>query len=624
MFGRDSKLQYMCGIVGSFGVNNELDWVRCENSKLCFRGPDAQIAKSITPNLSMGVSRLAMTDPHPRSNQPMFDSATGNVISFNGEVYNYKEIRESLKINGLDFKTESDTEVLLKYLSFKGISALTELNGMFAFAFYTRKDEKLTLSRDRLGKKPLYYTFHRGNIRWSSSLSSLRKVSLKKTISDEALLQYLSLGYLLDPVTTYSEILAVKPGQVLSLTLPNLANGYQFESSQYQNQVSDYPVNLPLRQVVGRSVSDRISGHEKVAITLSGGVDSSVIALELSQRHGNARAFTAKWSDSDKLKYNLDSDLAFKISSKLGIPLEIVEMLHAKNLHSELNKFLTLMQEPNNNPSGISMLKLYEQIADSGHRLILTGDGSDEIFGGYARHLLSSRVRNYLHLENLNWISNFHANVNGGSTALSKLFATQISPRIASSWLYWHWTFTPRELRNILHLVKSSAEITNKLSESIHNLETNRITGNPESIMKRDHEIWLAMESNRKLDRVSMGFSTEARSPFQDERVIAWAKNFMVTHTFRKLSKVALWEAYPELAGLGVRTDKAGFISPVGHWLRSNPGLVNSSLEFLSKDSRFNPSGLNFYREAPERGRFRELTQLWTLVVLAAWLQLET
>jgi asparagine synthase (glutamine-hydrolysing) len=158
MFGRDSKLQYMCGIVGSFGVNNELDWVRCENSKLCFRGPDAQIAKLITPNLSMGVSRLAMTDPHPRSNQPMFDSANGNVISFNGEVYNYKEIRESLKNNGLNFETESDTEVLLKYLSFKGISALTELNGMFAFALYSRNDEKLTLSRDRLGKKPLYYT----------------------------------------------------------------------------------------------------------------------------------------------------------------------------------------------------------------------------------------------------------------------------------------------------------------------------------------------------------------------------------------------------------------------------------------------------------------------------------
>ena len=382
--------------------------------------------------------------------------------------------------------------------------------------------------------------------------------------------------------------------------------------------------NMDLRNLIGESVEDRISGHDNVAISLSGGVDSSIIAIEVAARRGKSHAFTARWSDSDKDRYNLDADVAKSVCSKLEINLEQVEMIKPIDLPAELRNFLITIQEPNNNPSGVSMLRLYSRMAETGHRLALTGDGSDEIFGGYARHTAVSKVKNVLNLQNKELISSSFADVRDGkSSYFRRALATQISPDSAFSWLQWHWLFTPRELAHIFEEKFIEKRLIDSLSHSVVNLSKSINLKNPQSLMKRDHEIWLAMESNRKLDRISMKYSIEARSPFQDDRVIDWAYSYMVQNRYKKLSKEILWKTYPELSELGVRRDKAGFTSPVGHWLRGNPNLVKESLDYLSRDTRFNKHGLDCYRDAPQRGQYRELMQLWTLVVLSIWLQIE-
>jgi asparagine synthase (glutamine-hydrolysing) len=299
-------------------------------------------------------------------------------------------------------------------------------------------------------------------------------------------------------------------------------------------------------------------------------------------------------------------------------------MIKPADLSAELRSFLIAIQEPNNNPSGVSMLRLYSRIAETGHRLALTGDGSDEIFGGYARHTAVSKVKNVFNLQNKELITSSFADVRDGKISLfRRALATQISSDSPFSWLQWHWIFTPRESAHIFDDKFIESRLFNSLSQSVVNLSKSTRMNQPQSLMKRDHEIWLAMESNRKLDRISMNYSIEARSPFQDDRVIDWANSFMVRNRYRKLSKEILWKTYPELNELGVRRDKAGFTSPVGHWLRGNPNLVKESLCYLSRDTRFNKHGLDYYREAPQRGQYRELMQLWTLVVLSTWLQIE-
>jgi len=614
----------MCGIVGCLKLANGVDWVTEQTNLIHYRGPDSQVVKSITPDLVMGVARLAMTDPHPRSNQPMIDEETGNALSFNGEIYNFLELRNKLQSQGVSFETESDTEVLLKYLGHVGLRNLSELNGMFAFAFYSKRENKLYFSRDKLGKKPLYVSLEGLVIRWASTVDSFKPIRDKNSISDESLFQYLSLGYLLDPSTTLANHFAVKPGEIVCIGLSNSKlDSWRFNYPSI-DQFEDFAENMDLRYLIGESVEDRISGHENVAISLSGGVDSSIIAIEVAARAGKSHAFTARWSDSDKDRYNLDADVAKSVCSKLNIDLEQVEMIKPADLSAELRSFLIAIQEPNNNPSGVSMLRLYSRIAETGHRLALTGDGSDEIFGGYARHTAVSKVKNVFNLQNKELITSSFADVRDGKTSLfRRALATQISPDSPFSWLQWHWIFTPRESAHIFDDKFIESRVFNSLSQSVVNLSKSTRMNQPQSLMKRDHEIWLAMESNRKLDRISMNYSIEARSPFQDDRVIDWANSYMVQNRYRKLSKEILWKTYPELNELGVRRDKAGFTSPVGHWLRGNPNLVKESLDYLSTDARFNKHGLDYYREAPQRAQYRELMQLWTLVVLSTWLQIE-
>jgi asparagine synthase (glutamine-hydrolysing) len=611
----------MCGIAGSLFAPNGFAWVDEQTKRMHLRGPDSQIVTEVNNSLCMGVARLAMTDPHPRSNQPMVDPETGNVISFNGEIYNFREIRRDLELRKVRFNTESDTEVLLKYLTIYMLENLENLNGMFAFAFFSKSHNKVYLSRDKLGKKPLYFENNNNGFRWSSSLDSFKERDKNSSISDLALIQYLSLGYLLDPTTTKNKIKSVMPGEILEI---NLDSRRIQKSSFLEKKLFTSEGSSSLRNLLGNSVSDRIEGHQKVAVSLSGGVDSSIIAIELAKKCCEVTAFTARWSDSDKQRYNFDADIARSTTSKLGIRIESIEMIRASEVEDELKKYLFALQEPNSNPSGVSMLRLYSEIAALNHRLLLTGDGSDEIFGGYARHLAATRIPNLLNLQSKNLDNCIYADSRKGNSILKKVMATQISVKSPLSWLNWHWIFTPLELSRILCPAMSMQWISDSMVSAVESIETlPKNLNSPQAIMLRDHQVWLSMESNRKLDRISMHYSIEARSPFQDDRIINWANAYMDSTKFKKLSKVALWENYPELKTLGVRRDKAGFTSPVGHWLRANSALVRSSIEVLSRDPRFIAKELHYLIGAPQRGNYREIMQLWSLVVLATWMQME-
>jgi asparagine synthase (glutamine-hydrolysing) len=317
----------------------------------------------------------------------------------------------------------------------------------------------------------------------------------------------------------------------------------------------------------------------------------------------------------------VDASLAAKIATKLGLSFQSVEMLKANQVADGVRDFLIAMEEPNNNPSGVSMMNLYSQIAQSGFRLALTGDGSDEIFGGYARHSNSNKLPNLFRFKSLRIIENVYDDSSLKKYMVKRLVSSQIAPESPLSWLQWHWAFNPKEISRVLRIHDAVSDYSAYMCNCILSLDSGNLLKNPMAIMKRDHEIWLSMESNRKLDRISMFNSIEARSPFQDNKIIGWARDKFSTEGKRRLNKVDLWNAYPELKSLGVRKDKAGFTSPVGHWLRNNPQLVSSSLSFLAKDERFNSEGLLSLLDAPHRGNYRELMQLWTLVVLSTWLQ---
>jgi asparagine synthase (glutamine-hydrolysing) len=609
----------MCGIVGAVGNRASRGNIDSELIHLARRGPDHQELIQVRSNILFGSTRLAMVDPHPRSNQPFTDPDTGDVISFNGEIYNYLEIKESLLELGVNFRTESDTEVLLKFLQKYGIDKISELNGMYAFAYFDAGKSTLTLARDELGKKPLYYFKDASNFIWSSSIESVAHLAGLPKLIPEKNLNYLINGYYLDPNTPYEEINQILPSQTLTVCtheLKVLSNVTLKKCSLRRRE------DKTLRDSLKYAVETRCNGHDSIAISLSGGVDSAVIAILAAELNLKCETYSAHWSDSDKSRYNTDSLLAAKISKNLGFKHNQVEMIQAKNLVNEIDSFLDAMEEPNSNPSGVSMMRLYKSIGDHGHRLVLTGDGADEILSGYDRYERVLKIPNLLKIHSPAFQNLALADRKKRNGRLLGILATQLSPNTVASWLYWHAIFTPSELAKLSPELLQPRKIYSDFSTNFENLTTDNIDMNASSLlMSKDFQVWLPMESNRRLDRISMYHSIEARSPFQDRDVVDVARRLMRESKYKILEKRILRDSFPELRDLGVREDKAGFISPLGHWLRTNPKLVSETLNYLESQLKWNPLELSKYRDAPQRGIFRELVQLWNLVVFVRWSQ---
>jgi asparagine synthase (glutamine-hydrolysing) len=416
----------------------------------------------------------------------------------------------------------------------------------------------------------------------------------------------------LDPATIFEKIDSVNPGEVLKI---DLATGINQSISIMRNSFPSGKSNL--RKILTKAVLDRIHGHEKVALSLSGGLDSAIIAIILAENSIKAKCYSASWQDSDKYKYNLDALHARAIAENLGLEFKEVAMLKTSQLELELFEFLKAMEEPNNNPSGVSMMKLYREIAADGNRLVLTGDGADEVFAGYSRYSKCISLKNVLNFQNgflrrqtLSERKILNANI-------SSFLETQISPKCAESWLYWHSIFKESETAKNF---KVSLAGTRKRVENLSNVE--QLGRLFETVLQRDREIWLPMESNRKLDRVSMYYSIEARSPFQDENVIGIGADLMEPFDSKKLGKQVLWAAFPEAQQLGVRKDKAGFISPIGHWLRNNPELISKSLDNLVSAGLIDSQLKENMLRIPDTRDFDALKKLWSLVVLGSWVEI--
>jgi asparagine synthase (glutamine-hydrolysing) len=598
----------MCGIMGGLG-DQVHEFVHSNLNLLEKRGPDSQGVLNIENGLVFGATRLAMTDPHPRSNQPMIDKHSNNVLIFNGEIFNFKLIRNQLKSESISFETESDTEVLLKALTYYGVEIISKLQGMFAFVFFDRKQNRLILARDYLGKKPLFYHYTDKGIFFASQVEIVAKYN-NSTLCHEALATYLQLGYLIEPKTMYRNIYSVKPGEIVTI---NLTPEISFDSSSYSPQIFQEANSGDISTEIQKSLQARTAGHSNFALSLSGGVDSTILAVESMRLGLQFSAFSMSWPGTDKVKYNEDSRSAYKVSKILGIKLNIVEMPKFSNLPNLIDEFVVAMGEPNSNPTGISMMVLYSKISMSGHRLTLTGDGSDEIFGGYPRYAMAAKIQK-LPKFNSHVLKNIIRNGSLKNNLLSKVAVAFTKKNTPESWLYWHLIcgndFLDKLIPDIYpaNLFPSGLELKNIFYDNLVS-----------SLTYRDLKTWLSMESNKRLDRISMHYSIEARSPFQDENVIQSGYSHMSREKFKINQKQLLRIEYPILQTLPLNSQKIGFISPLGYWLRNNQALINDTITELPKYAPFNTRTLSMLAKSPNNGDYAKMKILWSLIVLNSW-----
>ena len=379
----------MCGIAGIVGEPGRVqrETLLAMRDSFVYRGPDdAGEWIDEQSRVGLGHRRLSILDPTPAGHQPMVDAQTGNVIAFNGEVFNYIELRSELERQGLQFSTGTDTEVILKAYAVYGENCVDHFNGMFAIAIWDPQQQQLFLARDRLGIKPLYYYEPEpGTLCFASEVKALREASRRLgskplDVRSELIDQYMSFGYLPGAQTLEYGIERLLPGHRATFN----TNGLRIEKywDLQFNPAEDLGFDHYLQQgksLLNDAIDLRLRSDVPLGIFLSGGIDSSAVVGLLAERVSTPlKTFSVAYDFGDQFN---ETNYARQVSKKFATDHHEL-MVQPADFQAFIPDFADLMGEPVTESAAIS-LQLLSQMTKQQVTVVLSGEGSDEIFGGY-------------------------------------------------------------------------------------------------------------------------------------------------------------------------------------------------------------------------------------------------
>lgn len=552
----------MCGIAGIYRFAGDVtpedrQQLQAMTAALRHRGPDGDGFFHEGP-VALGHRRLAVIDLDS-GQQPMCSPSGRSVISYNGEVYNYLRLRKSFA--GTRFQTRSDTEVLLEVLEQGGVSALPGLNGMFAFAWYDRNQRTLLLARDGAGEKPLHYRVETDRILFASELKGiLAALPERPAVDEEALAEYLRFGYVSSPRTIFQGIDKLPPGHALTVS-PQGCHRIQWNHPASDSGIINADRFLEIfRDAVGiRCLSDVPLGA-----FLSGGVDSSAVVAMMSRGEDVVRSFSAGFAEEayDERKY------AARVA-------ETFNSCHETLLieHQELQQFEEIsrwLDEPLADPSLLPTWQVC-RLARERVTVALSGDGADELFGGYDRYrfaLLSQTLSSFPGQQALRLLrggqSVWKPLMGSRGIQLEKFLNFNLERRVP--YLGAVEYFDPDTIRRCgtgkPELAMPYARLEEQGSPSI------------EEILAADFRYYLPEDILVKLDRSSMAVSLETRVPFLDPRIIRFARALPAREKVgsREL-KIFLRHALRGiLPGFVLNRPKQGFALPLREWYGGEPG----------------------------------------------------
>lgn len=541
------------GIAGGRGKEEEAVLLRM-NEATKHRGPDGTRA-FVDDDVLLGFNRLAIIDLSENAMQPMHDESGRYTIVFNGEIYNYRELRKEL--SEYPFKTQSDTEVILAAYSRWGEAAFSRLNGMFALAIFDSKERSLVLARDVVGIKPLYYHLDGSKLVFSSEIKGILAAGVARRLNREAFGHYLRLQYVPAPLTMFDGVQKLLPGNLLR---------YQNGSAEVRPYKGKWPHSVVpqsfeearsmTRAIVEYAVERQLVSDRPVGVYLSGGIDSSVVAWSAAKIHPRINTFSVGFElqeGEEPEKFNADMVLARETSLVFNTTHHEF-LLSSSDVLDYFGKTVRHLDEPIGNATAIAQLYLADKVKSTA-TVVLTGDGGDELFGGYERYRLAHVAKQYGGL-----IPGFvasrvsklqHIHLDGAERFAQLMFQkdSEISRVIA---------------RGVL------LPDTKKLFES--EFVGGDIVAN---LMRADEEHWLVDEALMRSDKTSMGASIEARVPLLDLDVRALAHAVTTEYKVTPFTtKRVLKEAFADVLPRNVlQAPKRGWFSPGAKWLR-HPNFV--------------------------------------------------
>ncbi|HMR38796.1 MAG TPA: asparagine synthase (glutamine-hydrolyzing) [Ignavibacteria bacterium] len=574
----------MCGISGKTDWNNSdpeiLETVRSMNKKIYHRGPDNEGLLKLD-GITLGHRRLSIIDLSENGNQPMSTADGRYICVYNGEVYNFPEIKNELLKHNIKFRSHSDTEVILYAFEIYGAECFTRFNGMFSIAIWDTKNKELILARDRFGKKPLYYTFGKErNIIFSSELTSLLEDrSVKRKISYEALNCYLALGYILSPMTIYEDIFKLEQATYLKIS----EKGSKTEKKQYwdysetfrtKNKDSETETENKILHLLDESVKRRMISDVPVGAFLSGGVDSSsIVALMKKHHQGELHTFSVGF---DQKSYNELPD-ADRVAEYFGTRHHGL-ICKVENGLDFINEAISAYDEPFADNSLIPMIEV-SRLASEYVKVVLSGDGADEIFAGYITYKADKYYGYARPIPKA--IKKFMLGINNQGGSKKKLSRQYKQKQFLNGTLYskekahylWRQFFSPEERAEIMgsrhkELISDTDpfNIFQKYYDKTEGMDT------LDSNLYVDGMTWLPDDILVKVDRATMHSSIESRSPYLDPHLVSYASSIPSGLKMKGLKtkfilKKSLSRILPEFV---LSKKKSGFNAPVGSWIGTN------------------------------------------------------
>ena len=563
----------MCGIVGYAGRPGAVtaNLLAAMRDAIAHRGPDdSGIWASPDGSVVLGHRRLAILDLSPAGAQPMENSSRRSVIVFNGEIYNHEELRRELAADGVHFTGRSDTEVLLAAYDAWGERCVARLRGMFAFAIYDQTRRVLFLARDRAGEKPLYWAEHRGGLVFASELKALMAdPEFPRRLSPEGLAYYLSFGYVPGDKCILEGVHKLPPAHCLSWSLtggaPKINRYWDIPSARRDDASSIDELTDDLQRLLTAAVSEQLVADVPLAVLLSGGVDSSLVAAIAAQvSHHKVRTFTVTLPNHPRLD---ESRFARSVAQYLGT--DHVELPLDHSSADLVQKLAIQFDEPIADSSMIPTYLLAKTVSQH-CKVVVGGDGGDELFGGYRSYqsaLQREKLRARLPRAARSLVAATARRIlpNGakGRNALMALGGTT-ADGIAQSAV---WTDPADYPRISPWLFRGSQKYSPTLWR--RNL-VEEARGLPGAAMAADFRSYLPEDILVKVDRAAMLCSLEVRAPFLDQRVIEFAYERIPNRLQATLQqrKILLKRLAKRLLPPDLDIDrKQGFTIPISKWL---------------------------------------------------------
>lgn len=622
----------IAGILGSGGRDLRQETLARMRDAIRHRGPDDTGLEVLAEDgVAFAHVRLSILDLSTAGHQPMWNDSRSVMLVFNGEIFNFKEIRSELEARGKVFRTQCDTEVLVKGYEVWGRDLVHKLNGMFAFAVWDRTARSLWLVRDRLGVKPLYY-FHDKDKRLFLFASEIKAIlehpSVGRKVDPEGLQSYLSMGYVVPPCTMFQGIRKLPAAHELSLEeggQPRISRYWDLHGIASQRGIGRRQAEEEVRSLFESAVQRRLVSDVPVGAFLSGGVDSTLVVGAMGKLMKEpVRTFAAAFEvGSRSFKYNVDADHAEKVATYFGTRHTRLEIPLNSGLMESLRRLVVAMDEPHGNPTSLATLLLSERVRQEGISVAMSGDGSDEIFGGYPRYQEDIR---------LGWFQKIPAGLRNAlpreaiaasprlrrlSMALAK---GDFPPLTAERLLTWWWVFDMNAQKGILaeDMLAPGNAAKEAMEDVLSRIRPRKGVGQLDAMMYSDLCLWIPEESNMRMDKTSMSVALETRAPFLDYKLIEYAMSIPFSDkaglgSGKRLLKSAFRDILPKDVS---RRPKWGWVAPVHHWTKSL--LWDDAVKAVSEL----PGTGVFSEGVRDLVKDREAAnplQIWTLLVFSLW-----